>query len=138
MFPLESPYRACCALDHVCQICLPLIFSVLSYKSKLWCLYSIFIVAHVYLYCGQNRIPWKFMGKTLEHCRPFLNHLGAKFMEKMGLKALGNYSASIRSNNFSILSCEGPKPIMFMISGFLDPVGTLISGFGNTRILLKT
>ena len=42
-----------------------------------------------------------------------------RFMEIIGFKAPGNYSASIRSNRFSILSLEKPKPTIFMISGFL-------------------
>ena len=54
-----------------------------------------------------------------------LGHFHGKFMEIIRLiKAPGNYSASIRSNKFSILSLEGPKPNKFMISGFLGLVGT--------------
>ena len=45
----------------------------------------------------------------------------SKFMEKIGLQAPGNYSASFRSNKISVLLCEGPKPNLFMISGFLSP-----------------
>ena len=36
---------------------------------------------------------------------------------------------SIWTCNFSICLCERPKPNIFMISGFLRPVGTLIYGF---------
>ena len=49
-----------------------------------------------------------------------LGHFHGKLMEIIGLKSPGNYSASVRTYNFSILSCERPKPNMSMISGFVD------------------
>ena len=56
-----------------------------------------------------------------------------KFMEKMGLKAPGNYSASFWISNFSILLLENHQTSIFMISGFLGLVGTLTSGFNMPR-----
>ena len=44
-----------------------------------------------------------------------------KYVEIISLKAPGNYSASFRSNKTLVLLCEGPKPNISMISGFLDP-----------------
>ena len=38
-----------------------------------------------------------------------------------GLKAPGDYSDQFRSNIFSVLFCEEPKPPSSMISGFLNP-----------------
>ena len=37
------------------------------------------------------------------------------------VKAPGNYSDRVRSNKISVLCCEGPKPSISMISGFLNP-----------------
>ena len=56
----------------------------------------------------------------MEQFRPFLGQLYCKFMEIMGLKAPGSYSASIWSYNFSICLWEIPKTIMFMISVLLN------------------
>ena len=39
----------------------------------------------------------------------------------MGLKAPGNYSDQFWSNNILALLREGPKPNIFMISGFMSP-----------------
>ena len=50
-------------------------------------------------------------------------------MEKIGLQAPGNYSASFWINNFSILLLENPQTSIFMISGFVGLVGTLIYGY---------
>ena len=52
-----------------------------------------------------------------------------QFMEKIGLQAPGNYSASLWTNNLSILLLENPQTSVFMISGFLGLVGTLTYGF---------
>ena len=49
-----------------------------------------------------------------------LDNLYSNFMEIIGLKALGNYSASFWSHTFSNLLCERPKPNTSMISGFSD------------------
>ena len=49
-----------------------------------------------------------------------LSNLYSKFMEIISLRTPGNYSASFRSNIFSILWGR-PKPDMSMISGCLDP-----------------
>ena len=38
------------------------------------------------------------------------------------------------TNHFPILLRENPKTSIFMISGFLGPVGTLIYGFEYTKI----
>ena len=38
----------------------------------------------------------------------------------IGLQTPGDFSASFWSNQFLVLSCEGPKPQNSMISGFLD------------------
>ena len=45
----------------------------------------------------------------LEKLEPLLGYFYGKFMEKIGLKALGNYSAPFGSYNFSIC-LENPKP----------------------------
>ena len=37
------------------------------------------------------------------------------------MKAPGDYSDQFGSNKMSVLLCEGPKPNMFMISGFGGP-----------------
>ena len=50
-------------------------------------------------------------------------------MENMGLKTPDNYSVSLWINNFSILLLENPQTSVFMISGFLGLVGTLIYEF---------
>ena len=51
---------------------------------------------------------------------PFVKHAHGICLEKIGLKALGNYSASYWSYNFSICLWERPKLPMSMISGFFD------------------
>ena len=51
----------------------------------------------------------------------FLGHCYGNFVEKISLKALGNHSASIWSNSFSVLLLEGPKTQHFMMSGLLSP-----------------
>ena len=63
------------------------------------------------------------LGQTLicNICLRLLGHLYGKFIEIIGLKAPGNYSASSWSYNLSILFCEGPKPNISMNFGFLDP-----------------
>ena len=58
-----------------------------------------------------------------------LGHFCGELMEEIWPKASYNYSASFWANNFSICLYEKPKPLIFMISGFLGPVGTLICGF---------
>ena len=58
-----------------------------------------------------------------------LGYLYGKLMEIIGLKAPGNYCASIWSNKFSISLLEKQEPDMFMISAFLGLVGTGIYGF---------
>ena len=50
-----------------------------------------------------------------------LGHFYGNFMEIIGLKATGTSSASIWTCIFSICLCEGQKPIMSMVSGFLNP-----------------
>ena len=59
----------------------------------------------------------------------FLGSFYGQFMEKIGLQAPGNYSASLWTNNLSILLLENPQTSVFMISGFLGLVGTLTYGF---------
>ena len=54
-------------------------------------------------------------------CVECLGNVCGISMEKMGLKAPGNYYASFGSYNFSILLSERPKPNVSMISGCLDP-----------------
>ena len=41
--------------------------------------------------------------------------------QRIGLKALGNYSDQFWSNKTPILLCEGPKPNISMTSGFFTP-----------------
>ena len=50
----------------------------------------------------------------------FLAHFYCQFIEIIGLKGRGNYSASIGYNNFSICLWESPKLFISMIAGFLD------------------
>ena len=67
----------------------------------------------------------------------FIGDFYGQLMEKIGLKAPGNGSASFWSYNFSICLCERPKPNISRISGFLRPVGALTHGCKYTK-LLKT
>ena len=48
-----------------------------------------------------------------------------KYVELIGLKAPDNYSDQFGSNKISVLFCEGPKPNMSILSGFLNPGGPL-------------
>ena len=68
---------------------------------------------------GKHRasIGQQYLGDSLY----LLGNCYGEFMEKIGLKDPGYYSASFWSYNFSILLCERPKSKMSMISGFLDP-----------------
>ena len=66
----------------------------------------------------------------------FSGNLYGRFMEKIGLKAPGNYSASSWTNNFSILLLENPQSPIFMISGFLALAGTLVYRFNIPRYLI--
>ena len=50
----------------------------------------------------------------------FCNFNG-KYVQIIGLKAPGNYSASSWLNKILVLLSEGPKPNISMISGFLTP-----------------
>ena len=61
------------------------------------------------------------MGKLIYaiSCHLF-GYFYGKLIQIIGLKAPGNYSHQFRSDNFSILLCEGPITLIFMISGFLD------------------
>ena len=56
-------------------------------------------------------------------------------MERIGLKAPGNHSASIWTDTFSLCLCEKPKPNISMISEFLRPIGTLICWFEYAKAL---
>ena len=49
-----------------------------------------------------------------------------KYVPIIGLKAPGNYFASFGFNRNPILSCEGPKSNISMISGFSSPVEPLV------------
>ena len=69
--------------------------------------------------------------------RRLLLRFYGKFMERIGLKAPGNYSASFWFNNFSILLLETQKSQNVMISGFLGPVRPFIYGFKYFKILFK-
>ena len=55
----------------------------------------------------------------------------------MGLKAPGNYLDQFWSDKILVLLCEGPKPQKSMISGFVEPLGTLIYGFRYTKRLIN-
>ena len=55
-------------------------------------------------------------------CLLLLGHGYCIFLEIIGLKAPGNYSASIWSYNFSICLWENPKTLISMISGVLGRV----------------
>ena len=61
-------------------------------------------------------------------------------MEKISLKAPGNYSGPFWSNNFSILLSVKAETSIFVISGFLGPDETLIYGiiFQQSTKLLST
>ena len=58
--------------------------------------------------------------KILECVWPCLGHLYGKLREIINLKALGNYSDSIWSYNFSMRFWERQKTLISMVSGFLD------------------
>ena len=68
-----------------------------------------------------------------------LGHLYCKFMEIIGLKALGNYFAAIWFNRFSICSWENTKTLISMISGFSDvsPAHQLFLSLETPRYLNK-
>ena len=53
---------------------------------------------------------------TATKTRRFCCNLYGNFIEIIGLKVPGNYSAAFWSNNFSILLLERPKPNISMIS----------------------
>ena len=57
-----------------------------------------------------------------------------KYVEVIGLKAPGNDSVSFWSDKILVLLCEGPKPNMSMISGFLNPKEPLFNRFRYTQI----
>ena len=57
-----------------------------------------------------------------------------KYIKIIGLKAPGNYSDQFRFNKISVLLCEGPKPNISKMFGFLT-LGPLIYGFKYTKIL---
>ena len=61
------------------------------------------------------------MGKVLENVRPLLGHLYGKYVEMIGLKAAGNYSATIWYFKISICLWEKVKLLTSMILGFLNP-----------------
>ncbi len=50
----------------------------------------------------------------------FLNYVDGKYVQIIGLKAPGNYSAPFCSNKISALLCGGPKPPSSIITGFVD------------------
>ena len=60
----------------------------------------------------------KIIRNIFEKCRPCLGNLYGDFMEKICLKAPGNYSAPIWSYKCSICLWEKPETLMSMISGF--------------------
>ena len=57
----------------------------------------------------------------------------------IGLKYLGNSLNQCGSNKMSVLLCEGPKPNISMISGFVSPGEPLFMSYGlkYTKILQK-
>ena len=67
----------------------------------------------------------------------FSNYFYAKYVEIIGLKAPGNYSASFWSNEISVILCEGPKPNISMISGFLEPWSPVFMAFIIPKILQR-
>ena len=77
---------------------------------------------------GANTFKW-FVG--------FVRLFLWQIIEKICLKAPGNYSASFWSYYFSICLCERPKLHISMNSGFFTPVGTLIYGFEYYLITLE-
>ena len=50
-----------------------------------------------------------------------LGDFHGKYVQIVGLTAPGNYSDQFWSNKNLVLLCEGPKPKMFIYSGFLNP-----------------
>ena len=60
------------------------------------------------------------VSKIINGFLQLLSNFSGKFMEIISSKALGNYSASIRSYNFSNCLPENPKTLISMISGFFD------------------
>ena len=66
----------------------------------------------------------------------FFVHSYGKLMEILGLKAPGNYSASIWINKIPICLWENLETLISMISGFWDvsrPLKPILSIFGDTR-----
>ena len=51
-----------------------------------------------------------------------------KYVWIISLKAPGSYLDQFGSNRIFVLLCEGPKPNISLISGCLNPRGTLIYG----------
>ena len=66
--------------------------------------------------------PAGLLGKnTANIINAFPDHVWAiSFVEKIGLRAPGNYSGPFLSYNFSICLCENPKILISMSSGFGD------------------
>ena len=60
------------------------------------------------------------MGKIIYAFFVIFGIFFGNYVQIIGLKG-GNYSASFWSTRISVLSCEGPKPNISMISGFLNP-----------------
>ena len=60
----------------------------------------------------------RYHGGDLHNLGDLFGHVYDNVIETISLKAPQNYSASMRSNRFSLLLLEGPKTSLFMISGF--------------------
>ena len=90
---------------------------------------------------GAYRILYKIISSRpqpkLGDLLAFFCNLYGNFIEIIGLKAPGEYSAPFWSYNFSISLLERAKSHNFMISGFAGPVIPLFYGFKYTEILAK-
>ena len=67
---------------------------------------------------NHRRIIGNSLGDLLAVC---LGHFYGQYVSIIGLKAPGNYSASIWINKILICFLENPKLPISMISGFLNP-----------------
>ena len=60
-----------------------------------------------------------------------------KYVEKLLPKLRWHYSASWGTGQIQIWWVEVPRTLIFMICGFIEPLGTLLSEFEYTKLLCK-
>ena len=64
----------------------------------------------------------------------FVGYFDGKYVWIIGFKVPGNYSYQFWFDKISVLLCEGPKPSMSMISGFLNPWNPVFIDLNTLKI----